>query len=76
MHSSTGQVDFPMVMRRVGEWVLGHVIQDVPEDVGLCEFDCRRADCLPGELEACERRQCRAKGELMPGGARSQEPAA
>lgn len=70
------QADFAMVIRRVGDWVVGHIIQDVPEDVGLCEFDCRRAECPPGELENCERRLNRATGELMPGGWRQQEPTA
>ena len=63
------------MLRNLCDWIVGHVVRDVPEDVGLCEFDCRRPDCSAGELELCERRLCRAKGELMPGGRKSQEPA-
>lgn len=70
------EADFPMGLRRVGDWVLGQIVQDVPAEIGLCEFDCRSSDCSPAELEECERRQCRAKGELMPHGPRPHEPAA
>ena len=65
-----------MGLRRIGDWLLGQIVQDVPEEIGVCEFDCRRVDCSPGELEQCERRRCRAKGELMPGERRPEEPAA
>lgn len=61
------EAGFTMGLRSIGEWVIGQIVQDVPEDVGLCEFDCRRNDCLPGELESCHRRRHRAVGELMPG---------
>lgn len=62
-----------MLIRRVGDWVLNHLVQDVPEEIGLCEFDCRRADCYDNELKTCQRLRERAQGELMPAdpGARS-----
>ena len=34
IHSKDGQAS-PMLIRRVGFWVLNHLIQDVPEEVGL-----------------------------------------
>jgi hypothetical protein len=42
---------------RVKRWLINQVIQDVPEDVALCEFDCRKSQCRMGEWENCERRQ-------------------
>ncbi len=38
----------------------------VPPDIELCEFDCRKNQCLTEDWSACERRLSRAAGELMP----------
>ena len=32
------------------------VIQDAPEDIQLCEFDCQQSQCAMGDWEKCERR--------------------
>ncbi len=42
------------------------LIAEVPEDFALCEFDCRKRQCIQGEWEACERRIHKAAGELFP----------
>jgi hypothetical protein len=41
-------------------------VQDVPDELALCEFDCRRAQCTSDEWATCERRINRAAGELLP----------
>ena len=46
--------------------IRNQIIQDVPEDIGLCEFDCRTGQCTQDEWESCQRRLNRAEGELMP----------
>jgi hypothetical protein len=43
-------------MRKVRSWLKGQIVQEVPEDVALCEFDCRKGQCRMGEWESCERR--------------------
>ncbi len=48
------------------QWVLNQIVQDVPEDCELCEFDCRKPQCTRSEWQSCERRLNRAQGELMP----------
>ena len=48
------------------QWVRNQIIQDVPEDVALCEFDCRKGNCTNEEWESCGRRLDRAEGELLP----------
>jgi hypothetical protein len=59
------------------QWVLDQIFQDVPVEQALCEFDCRRGQCMQGEWAGCERRLSRAEGELMPSaGKRHKEPAA
>jgi hypothetical protein len=64
--------------KRIGfvQWLLDHFIQDVPEDQALCEFDCRKQQCLRGEWQQCERRLNQAQGELMPLTQTPDEPAA
>ena len=32
------------------------VIQDVPEDIQFCEFECRKEQCIMGDWEKCEKR--------------------
>jgi hypothetical protein len=34
----------------------GLLIGDAPEDVAVCEFDCRKNQCTYGEWATCERR--------------------
>ena len=29
---------------------------EVPEEIAVCEFDCRRTECLHEDWERCERR--------------------
>jgi hypothetical protein len=53
-------------LTRPWHWIKDQIVQDVPEDIGLCEYDCKKGQCTLGEWEACERRQCKAAGELMP----------
>ncbi len=32
------------------------LIADVPEDIAICEFDCRKSQCTYGEWATCQRR--------------------
>jgi hypothetical protein len=42
------------------------MIQEVPGDIALCEFDCRKQQCTIKEWATCERRISGASGELKP----------
>ena len=59
-------------LRRIIEWVRKK-IEYVPEDIAVCEFDCRKGQCIQGEWEFCDRRLKRAENELTPS---RKEPAA
>jgi hypothetical protein len=52
--------------QNIWKWLSDQIIGEVPEDGALCEFDCRRLQCVEGEWDTCERRLHRAAGELMP----------
>ena len=53
-------------INRFGHWIAGQIIQDVPDDIALCEFDCRKVQCGVEECETCPRRLKRGAGELLP----------
>jgi len=61
--SRGGSMSFP---RNIWDWVRRQFIDEVPEGDALCEFDCRKLQCLEGEWETCPRRLQHAAGELMP----------
>ena len=37
-------------------WLKQQIVQDVPDKIALCEFDCGKGQCRLGEWETCERR--------------------
>ena len=53
-------------IRHFGNWAQEQLVGEVPTDLGLCEFDCRRTVCSAGEWTTCHRRISKAAGELMP----------
>lgn len=55
-----------VLLRNVWDWAKRHILTEVSEDYALCEFDCRKPQCVEGEWETCTRRLQRAAGELMP----------
>ena len=42
--------------RWLRRWIKGRLVQDVPEEIAACEFECRRTECKQGDWETCERR--------------------
>ena len=44
----------------------GEVVGEVPAGDALCEYDCRKKQCVQGEWASCDRRLSHAAGELMP----------
>ena len=61
-------------LRRLIQFVKRGIVADVPEPIALCEFDCRKGQCLQGEWAACDRRIHKASGELFPDGDGTGEP--
>ena len=54
------------LLQNIWNWVERQLVGEVPGDVALCEYDCRKPQCHEGEWESCTRRLQRAAGELMP----------
>jgi hypothetical protein len=53
-------------LTRLRQWIREQAIQDVPADIALCEFDCRKGQCSLNEWQTCQRRLTGAAGELSP----------
>lgn len=51
---------------RLRRWIKGRLIQDVPEDIAACEFECRRTECHQGDWETCEKRLRGMRGNKNP----------
>ena len=51
---------------RPWQWVKSQIVGEVPKETELCEFDCRKQQCVLGEWANCDRRLRQAAGELMP----------
>jgi hypothetical protein len=61
------QVQKPEATRhRLWEFVKRQIVDEVPEEFAICEFDCRRVLCMPDESNTCERRIQKGAGELFP----------
>ena len=37
-------------------WLARQLVEDVPEDIELCEFDCHKLQCRTGDWANCKRR--------------------
>lgn len=48
------------------EFVKRHIVDDVPEDLAVCEFDCPYSECNQAIWSACERRIGSGAGALFP----------
>jgi hypothetical protein len=46
----------PEVFRRLWRWTKQQIVQDVPDEDALCEFDCRKKQCSAGDWAKCENR--------------------
>jgi len=57
-----GGSPFPRLFRLLKS----HLVSDVPEEIALCEFDCRKSQCEQTEWDTCARRIRKAAGELFP----------
>jgi hypothetical protein len=44
---------------RLRHWITDQIIQDVPSDIAVCEFDCRKGRCTSGDWDACKNRSAR-----------------
>lgn len=47
-------------------WVKGQWVAEVPDDIAVCEFDCRKSQCFFDEWACCGRRISKSAAELMP----------
>ena len=51
---------------RLWQFVKRQIVDEVPEDSAICQFDCRKGQCQQREWETCDRRIRKGAGELFP----------
>lgn len=73
MQQNSGKSPGPV--RQLWDRLKKEVVDSVPDDIALCEYDCRKEQCLYQEWATCERRLSKASGELMPPGPPPAPPA-
>ena len=42
--------------QRLWQQLKKRLVQEVPEEVCACEYDCRKPECRNGDWESCQRR--------------------
>ncbi len=52
-------------LRRLWEWIVGHWVSNVPAEIMVCEFECKKEQCLQGEWDTCEHRILRSAEQLL-----------
>jgi hypothetical protein len=52
----------------LSDCILYQFIEDLPEESGLCDLDCREHQCTEREWIICRRRLSKVAGKLMPHG--------
>jgi hypothetical protein len=50
---------------RMWQSVKRQIVDDVPDALAICQFDCDRAECTRDGLGACERLNGKSAGELF-----------
>ena len=54
-------------MIKFWRWIKNQIVQDVPEEVALCEFECHKQQCTEREWQTCARRIAWAAGDARLG---------
>jgi hypothetical protein len=53
-------------LQRVWRFLKRQVVDDTPAELEICEFDCRKDQCVQDEWATCEKRTLKGAGELYP----------
>ena len=47
-----------------GRWMKDQIVTDVPDDLGVCEFECRKSECPSSKWDRCQRRVSKSAAGL------------
>ena len=53
----------PVLLGELCDWLRNQIVAEVPADLAVCEFECRKTECSSDEWTCCERRISRGAGE-------------
>ena len=52
-------------LEQMRQWVSDHLIQNVPEEMSFCEYECQDPDCHIAKWALCEKRTARPEQALV-----------
>ena len=52
-------------IERLRRWFSNHVIQNVPEEVSICEYECQEPDCHIAKWALCEKRTAHVESAFV-----------
>lgn len=44
-------------MAGLWEWIKAEIVQEVPDEIAFCEFECHKEQCTGAECQACPMRR-------------------
>jgi hypothetical protein len=50
---------------KVSRWLADHLVQNVPEEVSVCEYDCQESHCNIAKWAICEKRRQQPAGRCF-----------
>lgn len=56
---------FVLSLDRLRRWFSDHLIQNVPEEVSICEYECQEPDCHIAKWALCEKRTTHAETAFL-----------
>ena len=64
----------PGFFARVRRWFMRQIVEEVPAESAVCEFDCRKQQCRFEEWATCERRLAYAERDQLPNKSQDKNP--
>lgn len=52
-------------LERLGRWLSDHLIQNVPEEISVCEYECQEAECNIAKWAMCQKRLASPEQALL-----------
>ena len=44
------------LISRIRRWIRDEIVQEVPPEMSVCEFECKHLECTQGHWDTCKNR--------------------
>jgi hypothetical protein len=52
-------------LKRLQRWLSQHLVQSVPEEISICEYECQEPECHIAKWALCEKRVARTESAFV-----------